>query len=160
MSERSLPFAIPAALATLTGQRRSSQTPSSGPDSPERGFQRISGRKLTSVLQTGGDGYSDPHDSLQSGTSFYRDSQGFHGGQGSSTRLQLGSPMRPDSGIPIMRTGPARTPVTEQGPFDTPRELTPTRQLTPTRTPIRDPISRSHASQDGSRVSSKFTENI
>ncbi len=34
------------------------------------------------VIQSGGDGYSDPHDSLRSGLTVYRDSHGYFGGSG------------------------------------------------------------------------------
>lgn len=43
--------------------RRSSQSfgsPKPPPASDERGFQKVSGRKIQSVLETGGDGYDDP----------------------------------------------------------------------------------------------------
>ncbi|KAH8888670.1 hypothetical protein GQ53DRAFT_767269 [Thozetella sp. PMI_491] len=110
MAERSGPFMIPAALATLTGHKRASRGGASGSSSGEKGFYRVSGKKLMPVIQSGGDGYSDPHDSLQTDVSFYRDSHSYFGGNGA---LQLGSPMRPESGIPVMRSGPGRTPSLE-----------------------------------------------
>lgn len=150
MSERG---GVPAALAALTGaaaaqQRRASQTPSEG----ERGFYRVSGKKLPSVLQHGGDGYTDPRLSDMSGAS-YRDSVAMFGGPG-TPRFAVGSPMRPDSGVPVLHPGPAaRTPVAEQGPFSDAFALFPP--------PPGDPIGRSHASQDGSRGSgSRFTEEM
>jgi hypothetical protein len=99
-----------------------------GPPAGERSFHRISGRKLKPVLLTGGDGFSDPDDEEEdnrlSGVSYYRDSIAIFGGP--STPLQLGSPMRPESGIMFMRSGPARTPVQEQNPFsDDNRPVTP-----------------------------------
>jgi hypothetical protein len=146
MMERAVPFAIPSTLASLAGHKRASQVQMPGSESSERGFYRVSGKKLTSVLQSGGDGYSDPHDSIRSRESFYRDSQGFFAGPGTPP-LRLGSPMRPESGIMVMREGPARTPVQERGPFDDHQPSTP---------PIVDPIGRTRVSQDGSR----FTEDL
>jgi len=168
VERRSFAYAFPAALASLTGYKRSSQRTETGTISStagsERGFYRISGRKLPSVLQSGGDGYGDEiHDKTAahgtntlSGTSFYSDSQGFYGGPGSPALPPLGKPTqgRPtqrDSGIPIMRPSPARTPVTEQGFFTTSPLQPPA--------PNTDLIGRSHPSRDGSHAS-KFTEEV
>lgn len=151
---RSTPFAIPAALANLTGNRFSQRSTSS--EGTERGFQKVSGRKLPSVLQHGGDGYSDPtdpRDTVWSERSIYRDSQGTYGGPG-MPRLAVGSPMRPESGIPVFHAGPARVAVTESSYFDP--------NLLPA--PARDPFGRAPPSQDGSYRShgsgSRFTEEI
>ncbi|KAI0166900.1 hypothetical protein GGR52DRAFT_79339 [Hypoxylon sp. FL1284] len=164
MSERrrSIPFAIPAALASLTGHKRASgRSAAASSDGGERGFSKISGRKLPPVLQFGGDGYSDPRDTMQSDQSIeYRDSQAFPGlmaaGGPTPTRLALGVPMRPDSGVPVFNAGPARTPVQEQGPFS------PYTDTSPLEPPSRDPLGRSHPSHDGSSRShgspSRFTE--
>ncbi|KAH7166020.1 hypothetical protein EDB81DRAFT_270675 [Dactylonectria macrodidyma] len=123
MAERAGPFAVAAALAGLTG-KRNNLSPTDAAPSGERGFYRVSGKKLPSVLQTGGDGYSDPHnprDSVASGhTDYWRGSQAFDPSADGSNRLALGSPMRPVSGVPIIRTGPARTPITEENPFGDP----------------------------------------
>lgn len=156
---RSMAFAVPAALATLTGYNKRLSQKTTGTVSStagsERGFYRVSGRKLPSVLQSGGDGYGGPvHDSTLSGSSFYRDSTGYYGGPGSPPPSS--SPVMPerDSGVPVMRPSPARTPVTEHGPFGPPAPPVP---LTP---PIRpDLIGRSHPSQDGSHAS-RFTEEV
>lgn len=158
MAERSAPFGLTAALAGLAGKRNA---PASIADAPEgeRGFYRVSGRKLPSVLQAGGDGYTDPTDNRQStmsGTSdYYRGSQAFEPISGGSTRLALGSPMRPVSGVVVMRSGPARTAVTENpfaDPFDDPPPSPP---------PVLDPVGRTLAGQDGSRGSgSRFQEEI
>ncbi|ORY71239.1 uncharacterized protein BCR38DRAFT_404350 [Pseudomassariella vexata] len=158
VERRSVPFAVPAALATLTAgyKRFSGRTTASSIEGNEKGFQKVAGRKLPSVLQHGGDGYSEPspppHDSISSEQSFYRDSQGFFGGP-EMPRLAVGSPMRPESGVPIFHPGPAKTPVTEQARFS------PT--LSP---PQRDPLGRSRPSMDGSSRShgsgSRFTEEI
>ncbi|RYP45222.1 hypothetical protein DL768_008415 [Monosporascus sp. mg162] len=166
MSEqpRSAPFAVPAALANLT----SPKGPSPAPEG-EKGFQKISGRKLPSVITSGGDGYTDPRATFMSDDSqdSYRDSHAFFSGL-NKPRFAVGSPMRPESGIPVFHPGPSKTPVTEQGPFnpftdnsypvDSPRKDT---HLEP---PQRDALGRSHPSQDGSTRShgsgSRFTENI
>jgi len=159
MAERSLPFAVPAAFASLTGYKRSSQktetdrTVSSTAGS-ERGFYRVSGRKLPSVLQSGGDGYGGSIDETNTlhESSFYRDSQGFYGGPGSPSLSVAGASIQRDSGVPMMRASPARTPVTAQGPFSgSPRPAPPV--LRP------DVLGRSHPSQDGSHAS-KFTEEV
>jgi hypothetical protein len=165
MVDRSIPFAIPAALAALTGRRRQSRSQAPSANSAtvsERGFYRVSGRKLPSVLQAGGDGYGGGFgdrpmfgnpDTL-SGTSFYRDSQGFHGGPGDP-------PQNRDSGIPVMRPSPARTPVTQQNPFAPPPVQSPFDDPSPPPPPrIRpDGLGRSHPSQDGSH-GSRFTEEL
>lgn len=155
MVERSNPFAVPAALASLTAKHGKPASPTT--PTPERGFVRVSGRKLPSVLQHGGDGYTDPRESVASGHSdYYRGSQEFvpSGAESGPARLALGSPMRPVSGIPIIRSGPARTPVASQNPFADPSSP----PLVP---PPRDPLGRSLTSQDGSRgSSSRFHEAI
>merc|ERR1712093_231978 len=162
MAERSSfgGFAVPAALASLTGYKRSSQRTAdrntiSSTAGSERGFYRVSGRELPSVLQSGGDGYGGGimESNTLSGSSFYRDSQGFYGGPGGPSSPPVGLSMARDSGVPIMREGPARTPVTEQGLFaDPPASLTP-----PPRRP--DVVGRSHPSFDGSQRS-RFTEEV
>jgi hypothetical protein len=158
VAERLLPFAVPASLAALTGQKAVRGPPSEASDSLGRSFYRVSGRKLTSVLESGGDGYGEPrnpHESMQSATSYYRDSHGWYGDPANLPRLQLGSPIpRPDDGFPVMRAGPARTPVTEEGPPHYPRPLTPN-------APAIDPTRRLYAAQDGSdNVSARFSEGL
>ena len=73
----------------------------------ERGFQKISGRKLESVLLSGGDGYgatgpSRPQERNMSGSSFYRDSQGTYGGPAASagTSMNVGPASARQSGAP------------------------------------------------------------
>jgi len=159
---RSLAHGVPAALATLTGYKRSSQKTEtdrtiSSTAGSERGFYRVSGRKLPSVLQSGGDGYGGGIDTnTLSGSSFYRDSQGFYGGPGSPSSPShhpAGISIQRDSGVPVMRPSPARTPVTEHSPFSAfPAPLNP-----PPRRP--DVLGRSHPSQDGSHAS-RFTEEV
>ena len=173
VERRSFAHAVPAALASLTaranigGYKRSSQRTETGTISStagsERGFYRVSGRKITSVLQSGGDGYGERYEEPMpsrgfnddragalSGSSWYRDSQGFSGGPGTSSirPLEMASITR-DSGVPVMRPSPARTPVTEQGPFTS----------IPLNPPTRDPLGRSHPSRDGSHAS-KFMEEV
>lgn len=165
---RSLAMAVPAALASLSKNKRTSQNTATNTVSSacsERGFYRVSGKKLPSVLQHGGDGYGEPNPNTMSGssfypsgvppmpnpntlsgTSFYRDSEGFYGSQPSPP---LDPPNR-DSGVPVMRPSPARTPVTEHGPFVEPHAPIPPRP---------DVLGRSHPSQDGSHAS-RFTEEV
>lgn len=159
VERRSFVYAVPAALASLTGYKRSSRqtdrTVSSTAGS-ERGFYRVSGRKLPSVLQTGGDGYGGgiPDDHTLSGSSFYRDSRGFYGGPGTPTFPPLETHRESGQiGTPVMRPSPARTPVTEQGPFSA--ALPPLDPLPPRP----DVLGRSHPSQDGSHAS-RFTEEV
>ncbi|KAK4242290.1 hypothetical protein C8A03DRAFT_29553 [Achaetomium macrosporum] len=150
MTERSGPFAIASsALSRLSGGKRSIDA-SRQPATEEKGFYRVSGRKLISVLESGGDGYSDPPSDFGK----YRDSQGYLDDP-NAPPLQLGSPMRPLSGIPIFRDGPQRSPVHEQGPSPAGRPPS----AYPTMLPVRDALGRSSASRDGSRGSvSRFTE--
>lgn len=161
IERRSMAYGVPAVLASMTGYKRSSQKTDtdrtiSSTAGSERGFYRVSGRKLPSVLQSGGDGYGGGIDTnTLSGSSFYRDSQGFYGGPGSPTSPSYppGMSNQRDSGVPVMRPSPARTPVTEQSPFSAfPAPPTP-----PLRRP--DVLGRSRPSQDGSQRS-RFTEEV
>ncbi|KAM0273282.1 hypothetical protein ACHAPA_001434 [Fusarium lateritium] len=142
MAERSgAPSVMTAAIAGLMGKKQR-QTPEPAP-AAERGFYRVSGKKLPSVLQVGGDGYSDPRDGppltgpplagplpsgravresvMSSHSDYWRGSMAFDPADRDSHHLALGSPMRPISGVPVIRSGPARTPVTESNPFTDPR---------------------------------------
>jgi hypothetical protein len=160
-------WAVPATLAALTGHKRTSyQVTIEGPQTREKGFYRVSGRKLTSVLQSGGDGYGEPSTSdnrmstISGTSSFYRPDSIAMFSDPKNSPLQLGSPMRPESGIIMVRSGPARTPIQEQGPmFDDIRPLTP-----PTSAAGRDPLGRSLLNQSGSAASagspSRFTEDM
>ncbi len=120
MADRGLSVDAAAALASLPGNRRPSQPQSAESGEGERGFYRVSGKRLPSVLRHGGDGYSDPRDSTISGTSAYRDSQGWWDGP-DAPRFAVGSPMRPESGVAVVKPSPARTPVqtpvTEHAPI-------------------------------------------
>ncbi|KUI71759.1 hypothetical protein VM1G_06908 [Cytospora mali] len=121
--QRPAPYSVAASLAALAGKRASRDRAGSGPEMAERGFVRVSGKKLPPVLQFGGDGFTDPRDrdSVTSDASVYRDSMAVFN-QPSHQRLALGSPMRPESGLLIMNPGPAKTPVTSlvTNPLDTP----------------------------------------
>ncbi|MCJ1365185.1 SMP-30 gluconolaconase LRE domain protein [Acarospora aff. strigata] len=143
----------------------------------ERGFQNLGGRKLPSVFTAGRDGYGGGYDKdTMSGSSFYRDSQGFYGGPGSPTAPAFAGPSSGPSGhglspvtdvrdkeVAVMRPSPARTPVTSAGGFEG-LPSPPRAPSTPRGTPPpaigtypRDAIGRSRPSFNGSR-GSKFTE--
>ncbi|MCJ1284339.1 hypothetical protein MMC26_003670 [Xylographa opegraphella] len=150
--------------------------------STERGFQNLGGRKIESVLVSGGDGYGGlaPNAAANlSTTSFYRDAQGnTYGGTGSTpSSMYVGpgsppaSPRRPPAGasvhpdlrasdkeVAVMRSGPARTPVTTRG-FDSPPRPVPSSGQMPPPVIRPDAIGRSHPSLDGSR-GSKFAEDL
>ena len=171
MTQESLPFSLPAAMANFASRGRYSgktlaSTSEQQPPTSEKGFYRVSGRKLPPVLQVGGDGYSDPRESVMSdGSVYYRDSTAFFDPQwasgateaGLSPRLALGSPMRPVSGVPIMRSGPARTPVTETSSVVTSAPQTPS-----TVRPGGEGLGRSLTSNyfDSPGSSSRFTEEM
>jgi hypothetical protein len=151
MTERAGAFAIPSALAKLSG-KRAIDAPPAEPATQEKGFYRVSGKKLVSVLESGGDGYTDPHDSVGSGSLYYRDSQAF---SESSNPFQLGSPMRPVSGVPIYRDGAQRTALQEQGPLPPGHR----QSVFPAMLQPPDSARRSFAPRDGSRAStSRFME--
>ncbi|KAK1139854.1 hypothetical protein N8T08_011099 [Aspergillus melleus] len=146
----------------------------------ERGFQKISGRKIPSVLQSGGDGYGG----------------GFEAGSPTtsepSTIIPPPSPVYPRSptqpppsvpyGMPldtsytreaeesdsrvIFRPSPARTPVAGSASASLSSEPTGSRAvpqvsgaLSPTIPKRPDMLGRSHPSFDGSR-GSRFSENL
>ncbi|KAI4272659.1 MAG: hypothetical protein LQ337_005142 [Flavoplaca oasis] len=140
-------------------------------------------------ITTGAPGAAPGHSSpvSLSGSSFYRDSQGFYGGPGqgqpeaepasNSSSMFVGpasppqSPTHAPSGIPqgqegvaVMRPGPARTPITTPGGLSSMRGP-PARGTPPPQIPgtiqerPRDGLGRSHPSMDGSR-GSRFAENI
>ncbi|KAL2119210.1 hypothetical protein VTJ04DRAFT_6170 [Mycothermus thermophilus] len=148
---RSGSLSVHAALAKLNSWRMSI-TPGAAPEPAptEKGFYRVSGRKLISVLESGGDGYSDPVDS----DAKYRNSQMSIFSMNQAP-LKLGSPMRPESGVPIFHDGPQRTAVQEQPPLSAHR-----RSAFPTTITARQSVHvRPLASRDGSRASvSRFTE--
>ncbi|KAK1538459.1 hypothetical protein CPAR01_08572 [Colletotrichum paranaense] len=154
------------AVAHKPSSRRASEPSETG----ERGFVRVAGRKLPSVLQAGGDGYTDPREGTSAAVNddesvYFRDSQAFFDPNGQTTRLALGSPMRPVSGVVVFKESPARTPVTESAPFPPPAASPQTNPpFVPLQPPGRDPIGRTLPSQDGSRGSrgsaSRFHEDM
>ncbi|KAK7436321.1 hypothetical protein CaCOL14_004024 [Colletotrichum acutatum] len=154
------------AVAHKPSSRRASEPSETG----ERGFVRVAGRKLPSVLQAGGDGYTDPREGTSAAVNddesvYFRDSQAFFDPNGQTTRLALGSPMRPVSGVVVFKESPARTPVTESAPFPPPAASPQSNPpFVPLQPPGRDPIGRTLPSQDGSRGSrgsaSRFHEDM
>lgn len=147
MAERAglMPFAA-ALPALFRHQNRSAE----GSAPSERGFTRVSGRKLPSAFSGGmsseGEGSrqqqqqsppgmpltgSPPDERNLSSTSFYRDSQGFYGGDGAVDRSSTSptsatsptSPTSPSSNAPIhtgpemmtMSPGPQRQPQVHSG---------------------------------------------
>ncbi|KAI1126052.1 hypothetical protein F5Y10DRAFT_220483 [Nemania abortiva] len=161
---RSIPFAIPAALANLSGHSRFSRGAVSS-DGGERGFAKISGRKLPPVLQFGGDGYSDPRATMMSDQSIdYRASQNFFG-EAPLSRLAVGSPMLQETGVPVFHASPARTATATPGPFSNPfsdDNVIESPTLPPTLPPDSvGSLRLSHDRPTGSRGSfSRFTENL
>lgn len=157
VERKAVGFTMPATFASLTNKRYSQKAEAEA-ESGERGFYRVSGRKLPSVLQTGGDGYGDetPHEHTRDNGGLFRDSHAFFRAGGASSP-PLDNPFNREStgGVPIFRSSPARTPTREQSPFSAPTENTPPRM--PLQRP--DVLGRSHASQDGSHTS-RFTEEV
>ncbi|KAM3455702.1 hypothetical protein MY3296_002120 [Beauveria thailandica] len=140
---------VNAAFAAFASKRQSRGAPDAlEVPSGERGFHRVSGRKLQSVLYTGGDGYSDPRVSTLS--QYSQSSEPFNPGD---APFALGSPMRPVSGVPIFRSGPARTPVTEANPFADPA-------LSPPMAKNNSPPGRPGSSGSARGSSSRFQESI
>jgi hypothetical protein len=143
MAERAGMIPLVSAVPALFrhGNRSQEEPP---PVPGERGFQRVSGRKLPSAFSQGMDsgGMSSPppsmpltattaspaQDNIDNHTSFYRDSYGFYGGPGhhdasrdnsGATELdaspERGSPS-PDGPVEIaLSPGPRRTPTVHQG---------------------------------------------
>ncbi|GKZ18823.1 hypothetical protein AbraIFM66951_009527 [Aspergillus brasiliensis] len=159
---------------------RTDSTLSSEPS--ERGFQKISGRKIPSVLHSGGDGYGGGYE------------PGSPTASEPSTLFSPSSPVQPRSpptqppvatpygmpldasytreaaevgGIVVYRPSPARTPVSVTGSASAslsneptgPRVVSQVGALSPTMPKRPDALGRSHPSFDGSR-GSRFTESI
>ncbi|KAL2760721.1 hypothetical protein ACRALDRAFT_2015696 [Sodiomyces alcalophilus JCM 7366] len=152
MTQRSV--GLGAALAGLSPKRTSRNGTVPPSTEAERGFYRVSGRKLPPVILNGGDGYTAPRDSTMSGgeSVYYRESRPFfHDGSRAAdppARLAVGAPMRPVSGVPVMRTGPARVAVTEENPFADPFSD----NMGPLEAPPRDPTARSLVSREGTSI--------
>ncbi|ETR99957.1 hypothetical protein M419DRAFT_101673 [Trichoderma reesei RUT C-30] len=147
MTENYNASALTAAFTGLAS--KSSFTSANSAETGEKSFYRVSGKKLPSVLQVGGDGYSDPRSSFMSSTSdYYRGSQAFDPVGGAGARLQLGLPMRPDSGVPMIRSGPARAVVAEPNPFADPPKTPPADASAPSLPRLRESPSRGSRFQE------------
>lgn len=164
MVRRASLFTVPAALAALTGQNRKSQATHSTADS-HRSFVRVSGRKLPSVLTSGGNGYEDPFSDRQqdpfadphlSDTSFYRDSRGFYGGTGyPASPTSAGLPSSP-----LNDRAPRSPGVGYQAHIAADSRTEPLVSINASPPlPMPDALGRSHPSRDGSR-NSRFTEEV
>ena len=141
MAERAGLMPLAAAVPALfRHQNRSTDSapPSSSGGGGERGFTRVSGRKLPSAFSEGmstndpypppmpnmpltGSGSSYPERNLSS-TSFYRDSQGFYGDEGPSPAEMSTSPTNQSGETPpgeygemMLSPGPQRRPTVHAG---------------------------------------------
>lgn len=146
----------------------------------ERGFQRISGRKLPSAFSEGmtSEQFARGEGTL-SGSSFYTDDQGFYGGPGGAaaagaTNKEFGKEIGETGGNSgavgtkeRIMPSPARTPVVHHAgdapPWGASRNgggstLSPPQSPNPS-VPPRGTLGRSHPSHDGSR-GSRFTEDV
>lgn len=168
MAQRSsfMPAAAASFFSRFSGSSRGTVDPG-GALGQERGFQKISGRKLPSAFSEGMTSDSVPFDrATLSGSSFYRDSQGFYGGPGvAATATAAGRSHHAGVEKEKLMPSPARTPVVHH-----PEEYPPLRDpVVPSGTPQSPPeppqseprgtLGRSHPSHDGSR-GSKFTEYV
>jgi hypothetical protein len=182
MAERAglMPFAgaVPALF------RHQSRSQHSGSETGERGFQRVAGRKLPSAFSEGMTGPplpptsppptmplvdADNHERNLSAHSFYRDSAGFYGGDGSSSSPDPFS----DTNLPaavagtgaaeqmIMSPGPQRRPTIHKAQSNV-QPASVAASGTPSWTPSHTAAfarSDTPASLDGSR-NSRFTEEV
>lgn len=168
MAQRSsfMPAAAVSFFSRFSGSSRGTVDPG-GALGQERGFQKISGRKLPSAFSEGMTSDSVPFDrATLSGSSFYRDSQGFYGGPGvAATATAAGRSHHAGVEKEKLMPSPARTPVVHH-----PEEYPPLRDpvvpsgapqspLQPHQSEPRGTLGRSHPSQDGSQ-GSKFTEYV
>ncbi|KAL1884983.1 hypothetical protein Plec18167_001640 [Paecilomyces lecythidis] len=190
MSQRSsvTPFAAAAASAGFFNRwRHSAQTVSTQDTTPsERGFQKISGRKIPSVLRTGGDGYgSGGEEEIVPGAAASSTDLSPRPGhlptaptivettaEGDEHSIQSDQYEPPLSATTtrasdvdregvFIRPSPARSPMASSVNLPASGQSTPTQQaMRATSIPRRpDLIGRSHPSWDGSR-GSRFTESI
>lgn len=154
-------------VAFLRGVRpMSQQTASTETAGSERGFYRVSGRKIVPALASGGDGYEG---TTLSETSFYPDEPGAsaQAGPGSGARPMTpvgGSSLRGSGSVEgdraAMRPSRARTPVGSPGPYGRLHSPPFGSAGQPRRSPRPgDGIGRSRPSHDGSR-GSRFTEDV
>ncbi|KAK7713739.1 hypothetical protein SLS63_011981 [Diaporthe eres] len=167
MQRSSAPYSVASSLAALAGKRSSRERSNTGSEMAERGFVRVSGKKLPPVLQYGGDGYSDPRDrsSLNSDATVYRDSMAIFNQSSSPQRLALGSPMRPESGVMVYNPGPAKTPVTGEVPKTIDSPTLPRNSTLPPPDDIGRTLAAQDHSHDGaasrtSRGSARFIEQL
>ncbi|KAK7562860.1 hypothetical protein BKA81DRAFT_405099 [Phyllosticta paracitricarpa] len=180
MTQRSGPFAMGGLLSRLSGNRQIEPPPPPA----ERGFQRISGRKLPSAFSPGmtsEDPFGDDNASVTSFPGVPRETANLHGGYGTppmspAAAVALGGaaaagpstpgispsdrPSTPGTPVETLRPSPARTPVVHQSPrhpsmFTGPDEVFDL----PPRPGSRGTLGRSLGSHDGSR-GSKFTEDV
>jgi hypothetical protein len=159
---------VPAAfLPRFSGM--SGKTAETSTSAGEKGFQRVSGRKLPSAFSEGMTSDQFSRGGTMSGSSFYTDDQGTYGGYAVSKEFAKetgdGYAGR-ESGQMNFRPSPARTPVIrhpddDTNPFADPSYLSPPQspKFDLTTRGSRPTLGRSLASQDGSR-SSRFTENV
>ncbi|OCK79801.1 hypothetical protein K432DRAFT_58381 [Lepidopterella palustris CBS 459.81] len=161
----SIPTTATSFFSRFSGSSRGTADPGGAPTS-ERGFQRISGRKLPSAFSEGMTSDSAvPFDrATLSGTSFYRDSQGFYGGPGMPAATPIAGKSH-NTGIEKekLMPSPARTPVVhhpEEFPTLRGSTIAGSGSLSPPQSPLLPgTLGRSHPSHDGSR-GSKFTEDV
>lgn len=149
----------PLAAAGFFGRWRQSSPPATVDESApsERGFQKISGRKIPSVLRTGGDGYGDDVEEepvvpeVVTPTSAAPPSPAMPGPASSPAREN-----EEGESVVVMRPSPARTPVASSANVSVP----PSQSQTGLAPPMRpDALGRSLSKHDGSR-GSRFTESI
>lgn len=178
MAERAgMPAFVAAVPALFRHQNRSQEEPAPA----ERGFTRVAGRKLPSAFSEGmtSGGMSGPPPSMPlrdpegnlSTTSFYRDSDGFHGGEGGANELPASpveGPVGPmthgERGEMVLSPGPRRTPTVHRGgPYVmSPSQSTPASPHSPAGTagtvPTFDRSSTPSTVPDNR--SSRFTEEV
>ncbi|KAJ9397375.1 hypothetical protein DTO282F9_5683 [Paecilomyces variotii] len=191
MSQRSsvTPLAAAAASAGFFNRwRNSTQTVSTQDTTPsERGFQKISGRKIPSVLRTGGDGYGSggEEEIVPGAVASSTDLSPRPGHLATAPTIVETTAEGDEHFIPFdrfepplsasttrasdvdrmdgvfMRPSPARSPVASTVNLPESGQSIPTRQVTRASSIPRRPdlIGRSHPSWDGSR-GSRFTESI
>jgi hypothetical protein len=162
MAQRSsvIPAAATAFFNRFSSSSKGTGSTGGGRAVQERGFQKISGRKLPSAFSEGMNSDSMPFDrATLSSSSFYRDSEGFYGGPGVPVAAAASVSREDTIAEEKMRPSPARTPVIHHaddvppfrgGPSNPP--LSPVPKTLGT-------LGRSHPSFDGSR-GSKFTEDV
>ena len=143
--------AVPLATAGLAPFLRrlrshSGQTAATTETAPsERGFQNLGGRRIESVLTSGGDGYGGPgpinpeRDNNLSGSSFYRDSQGTYGGPGSlpsSMYVGPGSPPLSPNIPSVAEAGPSIPTIPLEAPDRHSDQEVAIMRPSPARTPV------------------------